>query len=616
MDNPRLPFLADKARRLPLLPGVYIMKDKSGQTIYIGKAKALKNRVSSYFRSVEKHLPKVYQMVSLVYDFDYILTESEFEALVLECSLIKQSAPKYNILLKDDKGYSYIKLEPGDFGRIRQVFDKDMEPGARYIGPYLSSFVVNQTVDEVSRAFLLPTCTKKFPQEFGKGRPCLNYHIKRCMGVCRGKISAQEYQEILSQAVDYIHDGGVQSVERLTKQMERYAEQMEFEKAARLRDRIRAISRVGESQKVVFTKTADQDVVALERGDNETCALVLRFRNQRLVDKQDFLLGAVDNLEEARQEFLLRYYSGHDDIPVQVTLDGEIPEMDLTQQMITKLAGRRVRIHIPQRGQQERIVEMARENAAERLGQVSRRSGREVAALDELARLLGLKQPPDYIEAYDISNIGEETVVGGMIVFAQGKPLKRCYRKFSIKTVEGTDDYACMCEVLRRRFERYLDQEKQDEAFDRMPDLILLDGGRGHVGVVTPMLRQMGIETPIFGMVKDDRHRTRAIAQSGGEIAISACRRAFTLVGAIQEEVHRYSITFSRAKHQTSAFQLSLCECPGIGKSRAAALFKKFKTAKAIREADVEALCEVLPRPVSQKLYAFLHAPADGDENL
>ncbi len=610
MDNPRLPYLSDKAHGLPLLPGVYIMKNKAGDIIYIGKAKALKNRVSSYFRSVEKHLPKVYRMVSQVFDFDYIVTDSEFEALVLECSMIKLHTPKYNILLKDDKGYSYIKIFPKEYSRIRQTFQRE-EDGAEYIGPYLSAYVVKETIDEANRVFLLPTCSKRFPQEFGKGRPCLNFHIKRCMGVCQGRISLEEYHEILAQALEYIKGGSSQSVELMTRQMNEYAENMQFEKAAQLRDRIRAIGKISESQKVVFTSVANQDVIALQRTDTETCAVVLKFRTERLVDKQDFLLGAVDDLDEARQEFLLRYYttSNRQDLPRKIQLDGPVEDVEIVAQLLSEQAGHKVEIRIPQRGEQLKLMEMAKKNAAEKLSQRGQRTGREVAALDELARLLGLEKPPGYIESYDISNIGSDTVVAGMVVFENGRPLRKCYRKFSIKTVAGTDDYASMSEVLRRRFERYLDPDKQDEAFDRLPDLILLDGGKGHVGTIVPMLAGMGISVPVFGMVKDDKHRTRAIAESGGEIAIASHRSAFTLVSSIQEEVHRFSIQYSRSKHQKSALALSLTQCEGIGDKRAAEIYKQFKTVKAIRAASVDELAQVkgMSHPAAERLYQFLH---------
>lgn len=609
MDNPRLPVLAEKAHQLPLRPGVYLMKNKNNEIIYVGKAKALKNRVSSYFRSVERHLPKVYQMVSRVFDFDYIITDSEFEALVLECSLIKQHSPKYNILLKDDKGYSYIKIAPARFGRIRQVFQRDEEEGARYIGPYISAFVVNETIDEVNRAFRLPTCSRKFPQEFGKGRPCLNYHIKQCMGLCRGKISEEEYAEILDQAVTYIKEGGPQSLERLTRRMEEYAEAMQFEKAAQIRDRIRAIQRISQSQKVVFQNTVNQDVIAIQRSGEESCAVVLKFREERLVDKEHFLLGRIDSLEEARLEFLLRYYTGGREIPKRVQLDGEMEDMELTAQFFSQQAGYKVELHVPQRGEQVRIIEMAKTNAAEQLSQKGKWTGREVAVLDELARLLGLAKPPAYIEAYDISNIGSDTVVGGMVVFENGRPLRKCYRKFEIKTVEGTDDYASMREMLSRRFLRMQDAGKTDEAFDREPDLILLDGGQGHVGAIEPLLREMGIHTPVFGMVKDDKHRTRAIAAEGGEIAINASRSAFSLVTAIQDEVHRYSIAYSRSKHQKTSFALAMTQCPGIGEKRAAEIYKHFKTKKAVCQATEEELAQVkgMTKASAKTLYGFLH---------
>ena len=458
---------------------------------------------------------------------------------------------------------------------------------------------------------MLPTCGKKFPQEFGKARPCLNYHIKRCMGVCMGKISPEAYDEILEQALDYIRGGSARAVERLTEQMNLCAENMQFEKAAQLRDRIRAVTRISESQKVVFAKVANQDIIALARSESETCAVVLKFRGERLVDKQDFLIGATDDIDAARQEFLLRYYTTRrGDLPKKIQLDGDVADVQLAARLLSEQAGYKVEIHIPQRGEQLRLVEMARKNAVERLSQTVRRAGREVGALDELARLLGLERPPARIEAYDISNIGSDTVVGGMVVFENGRPLRRCYRKFTIKTVAGTDDYASMAEMIGRRFTHYKNDGTPDEAFGRLPDLILLDGGRGHVGAIAPVLASMGIAVPLFGMVKDDKHRTRAIAQSGGEIAVAPHRSAFTLVSTIQDEVHRYSISFSRARHQKSSFELSLTKCEGIGQKRAAEIFRHFKTIKAIRAADVDALAAVkgVSRPVAEKLYEFLHA--------
>ncbi|MBC8584583.1 excinuclease ABC subunit UvrC [Youxingia wuxianensis] len=609
MDGQKIKKLSEKAKKLPLLPGVYIMKNRAGEIIYIGKAKALKNRVSSYFRSVEKHLPKVYKMVENVEDFDYIVTDSEFEALVLECSMIKLHSPKYNILLKDDKGYSYIKVTPAPYSRLKAVLQKE-DDQAEYIGPYMSSFVVKQTVEEANKVFKLPTCNRKFPQEFRKGRPCLNFHIKQCMGVCKGKISQKDYDEIFAQALEYIKGGGSRSIEAMRRQMEIYAENLQFEKAAQLRDRLKAISKINEQQKVVFASSPEQDIIALQQGENETCAVVLKFRQERLVDKEDFILGGVGNLQESRLEFLLRYYTTRQDIPKKIQLDGEMEDIDIVSQLLSEQAGHKVEVHIPKRGEQLKLVEMAKTNAAEKLSQRTQRTGREVAVLDELARLLGLPKPPGYIEAYDISNIGSETVVGGMIVFENGHPLRKAYRKFNIKTVAGTDDYASMSEVLSRRFQRYLNPQQQDEAFDRLPDLILLDGGKGHVSVITPLLRGMGINVPVFGMVKDDKHRTRAIAAGGGEIAINSSRSAFTLISSIQEEVHRYSIAFSRGRHQKSSFEMSLTKCPRIGQERAAQIYKHFKTIKAIKSATAQELAQVkgMTRPAAEKLYEFLHA--------
>lgn len=608
MTDEILARLKKRVKNLPMQPGVYIMKDKSGNIIYIGKAKSLKNRVSSYFRSIDKHLPKVYQMVQHVDDFEYIVTDSEFEALVLECSLIKYHTPKYNILLKDDKGYSYVKITTGDFPRIESVKQR-LEDGATYIGPYISGFVVKQTVDEANRVFALPTCNRKFPQEFGKGRPCLNFHMRRCMGLCQGKISKEEYAETVSQAIDFIKGGGNSTVKILEKKMAEAAENLEFEKAAHYRDRIKAIQKISEQQKVVYAKAVNQDVHAFVQGSGDTCAVVLKFRGERLVDKQDFFLGEVDSLPEARSEFLVRYYSDNNDIPPLIEVDDEYEDPELVEEYITQQAGRKVTLHIPQRGEQHKLVQMAITNAAQQISHLTEQSGRDVAALAELAKLLGMKKPPRYIEAYDISNIGSDTVVAGMVVFEGGKPLKSAYKRFSIKTVNGIDDYGSMREVLTRRMKRYEEEKESGVSFGRLPDLILLDGGKGHVAAVAPVLEQFGVDVPLFGMVKDDRHRTRAIALDGGEIAIGSQRGAFTLISTIQEEVHRFAISYSRSKHQKTAFELALTSVEGIGPTRAKALFQHFKTKKAMTEASVEQLCQVkgISRQKAQAVYEYLH---------
>ena len=591
MDNPRLPYLHEKTLRLPMEPGVYIMHDKTGKVIYVGKAKKLKNRVTSYFRNVEKHLPKVYKMVEHVHDFEYIVTDSEFEALILECSLIKQYSPKYNILLKDDKGYSYVRISPGPYSRISGVLQKN-DDGAEYIGPYISSYVVRQTVAEANKAFMLPTCNRKFPQEFGKARPCLNYYIKNCMGICRGKISEKEYNETLAEAINFIKGGSSASVEKLTERMFEAAEAEDFERAAVLRDRIKAIEGIASRQKVVFSKIKEQDVIAIAESGENCCAVVLSFRGGKLVDKDEYILKDFGTEPEFVTEFIQSFYSEREDIPKEIALHEKCEEAELIERWLSEKAGRKVNITVPQKGERKQVTDMAYNNAAERLSHEKSRTSREVAVLDELGRILGMEKAPEVIEAYDISNFGAETVVGGMVVYENARPKKSDYKKFSIKTAVAPDDYACMCEMLERRFNHYFEEQETGSSFGRMPDLILLDGGKGHVAAVQELFDRMGITVPLFGMVKDDRHRTRAIAKNGGEIAISPVKSVFNFVTAIQDEVHRFTIGYSRQKHTKTNFEMVITKAEGVGPKRAAALLKHFKTMKAIKEATVEELSE------------------------
>ncbi|MBR2636249.1 MAG: excinuclease ABC subunit UvrC [Oscillospiraceae bacterium] len=608
MENPFLARLREKARQLPLEPGVYIMRDKTEKIIYIGKAKALRNRVSSYFRSVEKHPEKVYKMVENVRDFETIVTDSEFEALVLECSLIKQYTPKYNILLKDDKGYSYIKITPPPYSRIQAVLQKQDDDGCTYLGPYMSSYMVKQLVEEANHVFQLPTCSRKFPQDFRKGRPCLNFHIKQCMGLCRGRVTEKEYAARLEEALDFIKGGSVKALKRLEEQMLLASENLEFEKAAQYRDRIQAIQKMGERQKVVSHKSAEADIIAFTQSENATSAAVLLFRDHRLVDKKDFVFYERGELSSFRRDFLLSYY--RDDIPRIIEVDGDFEDRELTEAYFSQKMGHKISITVPQRGDQAKLVEMAKNNAAQRLSHEVSRTGRELSALDEIARLLGLSAPPSYIEAYDISNIGAGTIVGGMIVFEGGRPQKKYYRKFRMKSQLTPDDYASMREMIARRFTRYHEEKESGEGFGRLPDLILLDGGKGHVAAIEPLLEEMGIHVPVFGMVKDDRHRTRAIAKDGGEIAINANRNAFNMITRIQDEVHRYTIEFSRGSHRKSGLELAMTSVEGIGPARAKALFSAFKTQKAMREASVEQLAAVkgMTLPIAQRLYDWLHS--------
>ncbi len=588
-ENPRLPYLRDKTSKLTTAPGCYIMKDKSGKIIYIGKAKNLRNRVSSYFRAWQDHLPKVYRMVSHVEDYDFIVTDSEFEALVLECSLIKQYAPKYNIMLKDDKGYSYIRVTNEPFPRIQAVLQKE-DDGARYIGPYTSSWVVKQAVEEANRVFMLPTCQRRFPQDIRKERPCLNHHIKRCMGVCTGKFSREEYNDIVERALRYIKEGSKQSVERMTQEMEEAAERLDFELAAQLRDRIAAIAKAADDQKIIDEDMKDTDLIAIAQNSEKACASVLMYRGGRLMDKADLFLGEKDDRQQMYSEFITGYYSIRDDIPKNILIDEQLPDKELIEKYLSEKSGRAVHLSVPQRGHLVKLVGLARSNASEYLSIRVGRTAREITALEQLAKALGLEKPPRFIECYDISNLASSDMVAGMVVYENGRPCKRFYKKFSIKTVAEQDDYACMAEVLGRRFRNYF--EKTDEGFATLPDLILLDGGQGHVNTVTPVIREMGIEVPVFGLVKDSKHRTRAVATGGGEISLSQARAAFDLVTAIQDEVHRYAITYQAKKHKKSSYQLELTKVKGIGEKKAIRLMTEFKTKDGLKAATTEQLAK------------------------
>ena len=606
--NDRIDYLRERAHKLALVPGVYLMKDKTGKIIYVGKAKALKNRVSSYFRENANHDAKVSKMVSNVHDFDFIVTTSEFEALVLECSLIKQYDPKYNILLKDDKGYHYIGVSGGDYPRITAEKQKN-DPDTTYIGPFTSSFAVKQAVEEVNKVFMLPTCKRRFPQEIGKGRPCLNYHIRQCIGVCRGSISPADYKALVDEAITYLKSGSGASVERLTVDMEDASEALDFERAAAIRDRIAAIRKIADTQRVISDSDADFDLIALAQNGEQACAAVIKYRGGRLVDKDDFFLGEDYEHQSLRADFILRYYANRsgEDIPREGLADDDLEDGALIEQYLRERAGHAVTLVVPKRGERLKLIMMGKSNASEYLSQRVGRTGREIAALDELAKLLGLPKTPAYIEAYDISNLGAADMVGAMVVFENGRPLRKAYKRFSIKTVAGQDDYASMTEVLRRRFTRYMEGDG-DEGFARLPDLILLDGGKGHVGVIEPLLQDLGVAVPLFGMVKDDRHRTRAVTSSGAEIAISSYRSAFTLVTRIQDEVHRFAITYQHKVHSKRSYELTLTRVEGIGDKRAMQLMQAFKTKAALKAADADALRKAakISGEKAEELHAFI----------
>lgn len=600
----RLDYLREKSNKLPLHPGVYQMKDKNGNIIYIGKAKLLKNRVTSYFHAVEAHNAKTYKLVSNIYDFDFIVTETELDALVLEASLIKLHSPKYNILLKDDKGFNYIRISGGDYPRISHSFRKD-DPNSSYIGPFTSGYTVKQTIEECNRIFKLPTCKKVFPRDFFKERPCLNCHIGRCMGVCQGKVSKEEYAAIISQALNYLKNGSKESVEMLTKEMEAAAENLEFERAAQLRDRIAAIKRAAKAQSIESGRSISCDVFAVSQNMKLTSVAVVKYRSGKLIDKENYFIGDEYNEQLMRGEFLLQYYSSGREIPSEIYLDGDTEDNALLEEYFRKTAGHKVSINVPKRGEGLVLTTLAKSNADEYLSLRVGRTSREITALQDLAKLLGLPKTPTLIESYDISNLGEQTRVAGMITYKNGRPYKAGYRRFNIKDVVGIDDYGCMQEVIRRRFGRYLDG---DESFSELPDLILLDGGAGHVNAVREVLDEMGINVSLFGLVKDDKHRTRAISDGGGEIQINANKSLFKLLTEIQDEVHRYSIDYQRKKHKQTQYELELTKIKGIGEKKALALLKKYKTKQGIREATVEELMETakINRETAENLHLYI----------
>ena len=607
-----LPRLRKKAMQLPLTPGVYLMKNKKNEIIYVGKAKALKNRVSQYFGSQNNHGIKVRRMVENVEDFDYILCDSEFEALVLECSLIKQHAPKYNILLKDDKGYHYIKITRDGWRDFRAVKQR-LADGADYIGPYTGSYGVTNSVDAAKKIFRLPQCGKKFPRDYNKSRPCLNFYLGQCSAPCAGKCTEAQHEEAVEQALAFIVNGSGPAIEALTARMEEAAERLEFEKAAKLRDRIQAIRKVNEKQKVVAASKEEQDVFALVcAGDGETpkaCLSVLRFRESRLFDSEHFILDLPEDLPQARHELLRSYYMMREFVPRRVAVDGPVEDAELLAEWLSSLAGRKVTIAVPQRGEQHQLMEMCRSNAAQKLALYLGRSGSSTAALDELGTLLGLKAPPQYIESYDISHTQGSHNVAGMVVFKDGRPYRKAYRRFAIKGFAGQDDYGSMAEVLERRFLRYFEEKDSGEGFGRLPDLILLDGGQGQVNAVLPLLEKYQLDIPLFGMVKDSHHRTRAIARSGGEIALTSRRAAFTLVSSIQDEVHRFAIGYHRSSSKKAALSTTLTGIDGVGPARAKALMRQFKTIKAIAAASEDELAAVkgMSKPAAKAVFAAFH---------
>ena len=596
--------LKEKAHSLPLKPGVYIMQNAQSEVIYVGKAKALKNRVSQYFANLAAHTEKTRAMVSQIDHFDVIIADSEFEALILENSLIKRHQPRYNILLKDDKGYPYIRLSREEYPRF-SLAGRVAEDGARYFGPYGSRHSTQGILDALRTALRLPSCRKKFPRDIGKERPCLNFHMGKCDGYCRSEELKERHDEAIRQAVSLLEGRFKEVKADLTAEMERAAEELRFEQAAQLRDRLRAIELLGARQKVVAGSLADTDVTGFFRGTAKSCFVVLHYVDGDLAAKDMELLETPveEDEEEILSSLVREYYGGRTRLPRQILLPCELADQVPLTRMLSEQVGSRVELVTPQRGAKMDLIRLANKNAAEEVERATTREARQNKLLEALGRMLGLPQAPRRMESYDISNTGADDIVASMVVFENGRPLKRDYRHFKLKDLDGPDDYASMEQVLTRRFRRYLDG---DEKFNARPDLLLIDGGGNHVRVACRVLETMGLDIPAFGMVKDDRHRTRAlVAPDGREIGIQAIPAVFALIGQIQEETHRFAIEFNRQQRKGRVQGSVLDRIPGVGEKRRTQLLKHFKSVRAIREAPLEELEQVVPKNTAQAVFQY-----------
>ena len=597
--------LLQKADSLPLSPGVYLMMDKTGLVIYVGKAKKLKNRVSQYFQSGSGHNEKTRMMVFQVDHFDTIMVRTEFEALILENSLIKRHQPRYNILLKDDKGYPFVRLdEKVSYPRFTLV-SKPAQDGARYFGPFGGRHETRAALQAVCAALKLPTCSRQFPRDIGKERPCLNHHIGKCDAFCSpdGPDGA-EYRRRVTQAAQLL-DGKLRQVTTVLRQeMETAAEALEFEKAAALRDRLQALQVLGKQQ-VIAGVCADTDVWGVYIGAVRCGAAVLHIENGDLLGRQTeiFPTAADQTAPEVLSAVLSQYYLDKAVLPREILLPCLFDGSETFAALLTAQAAHRVELRVPQRGERSQLVEMASRNAREEVERITTESERVARALTDLQALAQLPAVPRRMESYDISNLGSDDMVASMVVFVDGKPLKRDYRKFAIRSLTAPDDYAAMQEVLTRRF-----AHREDEKFPPLPDLLLIDGGLGHVHAALAAEQATGVSVPVLGMVKDDRHRTRAlVTPGGGELGIQQSPHIFTLIGRIQEEVHRFAITFQRQKHHTRTYRSKLDGIPGVGEVRKQALWKRFGTIKAMEAASLEELGKILPAPAAKAVYERFH---------
>lgn len=582
-------YLKQKVAHLPEYPGVYIMKNENLDIIYVGKAKNLKNRVSQYFTA--NQTKKVESMVANIKNFDYIITDSEYEALVLECNLIKRNLPKYNILLKDDKGYSYIKISNEKWPKIT-VVNKKINDKCKYIGPFMSFQKLNATLNEVIKIFKLPTCRRNFDK---KSRPCLNYYINQCTAPCGGYISLKHYLEDIKEAVLFLKNGSKNEVKRLKKDMLTASDNLEFEKAAKIRDRIKLIDSINSKQKVILDENITCDFIAFINDNKLLSMNILKFDKGDLYDSENFIINFndYDNMYETKSEVIKSYYIMHDRDVDKIFIDSEISNLEDIQKWLSEKFNKKVKIEFKLSKEKLSIMKMCRNNALDSLMRKNSGNGNRLNVLIELKNKLSLKNIPEYIEAYDISNIQGKQNVGGMVVFENGEPSRKLYKKFTIKTVSKQNDYASMLEIIKRRFDRYLSCDT-DSGFARKPDLILIDGGIEHTKVIRDYMKNINLEDiPVFGMVKDSRHRTKAITDCEKEISIKSMRNLFMFITKIQDEVHRFTISYHRKKRKTELNSSELLKIAGIGKKRSIMLLKRFKSIERISKASIEELLTI-----------------------
>lgn len=613
--------IKQKLKNLPLCPGVYLMRDEEGKVIYVGKSKLLKNRVSQYFMHSKNHSPKTVAMVANIRDFDYMVTDTEVEALVLECNLIKKYRPKYNILLKDDKQYPYIKITvQEEFPRIYMT-RKVVKDGARYFGPYMSSFMVKDTLETIKKIFKVRSCNKNLPRDIGKSRPCLYYHIKQCSAPCAGMVSQEEYREVFDQIAAVLEGKYAYIIKNLSEKMYAASEALEFERAARYRDKIESLKILGDKQKMLSTKENNRDIIGIYQDERESCIQIFYMRDGKISGSEYFVFEQDENSrKELLSGFMKEYYFNATMIPQEILIPDTFEDMEEVQAWLTQKTGHKITLHHPQRGEKAALVDMVNKNAGESLEKYRFNRDRERLQTNEilaqLMKTLHLSAPPFRIECYDISNISGTQSVGACVVYRNAKESRKDYRRFRIKTVEGANDYESMREVIYRRFSRAYQEtdaiaknemEEEKAKFLPLPDLILLDGGKGHVSAIKLLMETLGETVPVFGLVKDDKHRTRGLTDENEEFPLDKDEDLFKFLTCMQDEVHRFAITAFRKSHEDSALHSELEDIPGIGAAKRRDLLRTFITVERIKQAGFQELCDVVGKRAAQSIVDYFH---------